>query len=485
MNGLFCANFGTRRRPSLPKCDGVWHPRCFSKAKTDHFPRLQPADLEEGILPPEDLKEVDDDERFQEARLGDHLMCPFQCDTCHFENVFGIPPDKNNQQHSLSLVCIRRAILDSFWARESGTVIQNWRESKRFLEEARVLGIPDPYPPRGPWPVEDSFGMKIAMVFLMRSLHKGKNASTVQFNTVRKVRSHLSNFYHTLPGGMGVSIISSDNTFTAPSFSPTNSLWFRRFMTGAHKRMGDVWRPDRPLMIQEALAAQSLLESDWERCSDVPEAKLATALTAVVIVIGFGAALRGEELVRIEMGPILRYWDEATLHPDTPHVPLVLAGRFKQQVGERIFVQPLAESSASGLQYKTWLLRVLRAWGDLGITDGPIFQKADQAGDRTRVRMGELDPMFHLILRRVQSFRPELIAESVDVEEEYSVSRSIRRGATSQALNNKLPAEVIEANNRWKQRERARGLTPSLSMLQRYADARASIPLLIRFSRNL
>lgn len=434
------------------------------------------------------LDALDNDEekgRFEVARTGDHIMCPFQCDVCHFVNVYGTVPKKDSHTDSLALMCIRRANLDAMWARETATVIHNWREAKRFVQEARLVGIEDPYPNQGPWPVSDLFGMKTAMVFLLRSTHKGRNADTVQFNTVRKIRSHMANFFHTTPGGLGVSFITAENTFSAPSYSPTNSLWFRRFITGAHKRMGDVWKPDRPLTIHELLAIQSLLEQDWNRSSRGGEAQLTTALTAVVCVIGFGAALRGEELPRIEMGPIRKYWAEAEGHQAAPHIPLILVGRFKQQVGERIFVQPLAFSSASGLNYKLWLGRALAAWEALGVTSGPMFQRQGRRGGIVRSRASELDPMFHLILKRVQGARTDLIPDSIQVEEEYSVSRSLRRGATSQALNKKIPAEVIEANNRWHQRERSRGMTPSLSMLHRYADAKTSIPLLTRFSREL
>jgi hypothetical protein len=42
--------------------------------------------------------------------------------------------------------------------------------------------------------------------------------------------------------------------------------------------------------------------------------------------------------------------------------------------------------------------------------------------------------------------------------------------------------EVIEANNRWQKHLRARGLTPRMSMMERYSDAKASVPALIRFS---
>jgi hypothetical protein len=47
---------------------------------------LQACDLEESLLGPEELEE-EDPNRFRTARDGDHLMCPFQCDDCHFYNI--------------------------------------------------------------------------------------------------------------------------------------------------------------------------------------------------------------------------------------------------------------------------------------------------------------------------------------------------------------------------------------------------------------
>jgi hypothetical protein len=73
----------------------------------------------------------------------------------------------------------------------------------------------------------------------------------------------------------------------------------------------------------------------------------------------------------------------------------------------------------------------------------------------------------------------------VNVAEEYSASRSMRRGATSEAQNAEIPIEVIEANNRWRKHMRSRGLTPGMSMMERYSDAKASVPSLIRFWRSL
>jgi hypothetical protein len=116
--------------------------------------------------------------------------------------------------------------------------------------------------------------------------------------------------------------------------------------------MGDVWIPDRALTIRELLCAQTLLEDDWTVFKDDKEGRLRTALTAVLMINGFAAALRGEEIVRMDLGAIRKHWDEAMEHPDAPHVPLMLAGRFKREIGEKLFCQPLAPESKSGLKIR-------------------------------------------------------------------------------------------------------------------------------------
>ena len=69
--------------------------------------------------------------------------------------------------------------------------------------------------------------------------------------------------------------------------------------------------------------------------------------------------------------------------------------------------------------------------------------------------------------------------------DEYSVRRSLRRGSTSEAQNAQVPKEVIEANNRWRKHMRSRGVLPSMDMIERYSDAKASIEALVRYSTML
>jgi hypothetical protein len=165
------------------------------------------SDLDESFLGEEGLEE-DGPNRFKCGRHGDHLMCPFQCDLCHFRNIQGRRPGAKVQDEVLVLMCIRKANLDAFWSRETATVDANRREGARVRSGSERLGLDIIYPERKPFPVEDSFGMVIACQSLLRSLDGGRNTSTIQLETMRKLRSHYSNFYHTLPDGTGFTTVA-------------------------------------------------------------------------------------------------------------------------------------------------------------------------------------------------------------------------------------------------------------------------------------
>jgi hypothetical protein len=463
-------------------CEGAWHGSCYQQLASDPFPVLQASDLDESFLGAEVLED-DDPNRFKWAREGDHLMCPFQCDTCHFYNIQKRRPGAKAQDNVL-LMCIRRAILDSFWSRESATVESNRREGARMRSGGERLGLDMPYPERHAFPMEDSFGMAIACQTLLRSLDGGRNAATIQFETMRKLRSHYSNFHHTLPDGTGLSTIvegRGSSTFTG---SPTYSYWFRRFMTGCHRRMGDTWIPDRAITLEEILHSYTLLEEDWKKFSGDPDMRLQTALTAMILVGGFSGGLRGEELPKLELGAIRKHWDEA-IHHNTPHVPLVLAGRFKMSDGEKLFFLPLACESKSGIHIRLWTHRLLEAYGALRVYHGPVFRMGGRREKVKRSAMGDLDPLLHGILIRVQERWPRVLPPSVKISDEFSVRRSLRRGSTTEASNRGIPKEVIEANQRWGKHQRSRGVLPGMSMMERYSDARANIGYLIRYSLGL
>jgi hypothetical protein len=104
---------------------------------------------------------------------GDHLMCPFQCDECHFVNIHGRASRRGDVKDCLCLLVLRRAILDSFWGRERVTVDATRGEAARYIQAAGLMGVVKPNPRRDPFPIRDEWGMTTAMVLLLRSREKG------------------------------------------------------------------------------------------------------------------------------------------------------------------------------------------------------------------------------------------------------------------------------------------------------------------------
>jgi len=383
------------------------------------------------------------------------------------------------------LLCIRRANLDACWARESSTVYQNMREAIRVFKASELLGTDGGYPKRGPFPVDDVFGMEIAAHHLLRSLDAGRNAKTVQFQTMRHVRSHYANFFHTTPMGVGLATAGTDGGNTFFTNSPTNSYWFKRFIQGVHRRMGDIWIPDRALTIDELLKSLELLEEDWQDFAHDTQHKLQIALLASALCAGFSGGLRGEEVPRADLGLVREHWKEAVEHERAPHVPWAMVGRFKNETGEKVFYQPLAIVSKSGIENGKWIKRAVDSYAKLGIVSGPFFRVQKKGGGFRRAKQSDLDPDFISVLLRVQGRWPNIIPPSVNVQDEYSIRRSLRRGSTTQAGNMQIPKEVIEANNRWRKHGNSRGVLPGMSMVERYSDAKASIMALLRYSLGL
>jgi hypothetical protein len=91
----------------------------------------------------------------------------------------------------------------------------------------------------------------------------------------------------------------------------------------------------------------------------------------------------------------------------------------------------------------------------------------------------------HSLLKRIQEKRPDLIPAIIDVEDAYGISRSGRRGGTTNAQNapnSECGKEDIERNNRWRKLDRAGTRQAGMSMIQLYTDTLQSLESELRFS---
>jgi hypothetical protein len=149
-----------------------------------------------------------------------------------------------------------------------------------------------------------------------------------------------------------------------------------------------------------------------------------TGHTASMLIAGFFAALRGEKIVRLDVGSMREHWQEATGYGEGPLFPLMMVGQFKRETRLKLFCcQPLAMDSKSGVQIACWFHRSLWILGKLGVGNGPMFgTNSSGAAQYEKASVGNLDNLLHSVLLRAQKRFPNIMLGGVDMTEEYSVS---------------------------------------------------------------
>jgi hypothetical protein len=206
---------------------------------------------------------------------------------------------------------IRRANFDAFWAIIPGTVKSNLTLMLRIVkvqEEAHGIPRGQMFRPQGHHPLEDTFGMMTSVVLIDRSLNAGINASTVQFNTIHKTWSAMSNYESTAAPEMRHSALVGCKKGERLGFTNTSvySLWFDRFTVGFHVVIWDDTRQDRAFSIEFILSIQKLLEEDLLKCQSM-EAMLNVSLHGVFLIAGFCGGLRGEDLPLLSLDATSKY----------------------------------------------------------------------------------------------------------------------------------------------------------------------------------
>ena len=71
-----------------------------------------------------------------------------------------------------------------------------------------------------------------------------------------------------------------------------------------------------------------------------------------------------------------------------------------------------------------------------------------------------------------------------NVESEFGINRSLRRGSTSRAISQGLKEEV-DIQNRWRKIENARGSVPFAPMREHYSDLRLLASKILPYSKAM
>ena len=88
--GIFCANF-RKQVIGSHRCLNVWCATCYRILPGDDFLIYRVDDAQSDPLNIE-LRAPEEDRDYLEARGGDHLFCPFECNYCTFHQLKGRPP---------------------------------------------------------------------------------------------------------------------------------------------------------------------------------------------------------------------------------------------------------------------------------------------------------------------------------------------------------------------------------------------------------
>ena len=420
---------------------------------------------------------------FMVARRGDTLMSPFQCDLCHFRNIKGRNPYAYNSRDSTALAMIRRANLDSFWSRTSATVYSNLLDFRQYIKHGKeVWGEIPCLPPRGPYPVEDRFGMSVATITLSRSLDAGRNAQHLQFNTARRIRSAYSNNWNASLHTLEVGVMQEGQNKLMTTDCPVYHYWYTRMMKGMHERMGDLIVQDQAISRELQLALMELIE---DKLDAEPENRVRWIEVGTYVMILWLGALRGNEAMMSSLDGCRKLMreSESSQTPTRGFGVLVLQGRFKSSTGATKYLLYLSSQTQTDFRRtaREWLKLLIDVRESQDRITGWLF--CDDEGKQ--VRMSHFEASILELIVEIQERDVGIVPRDMDVFDRYGVFRSWRRGATSIARNSGLSEKDIELNNWWRKVEDSRGKHVSADMISYYTEDLLVIDAKLRFSETL
>ena len=197
--------------------------------------------------------------------------------------------------------------------------------------------------------------------------------------------------------------------------------------------------------------------------------------------ICYCGSFRGHEVFLVDLHGLIKLNEQVRKKGRSDYVVILLLGRFKGETDERYHITPLAAVTASGIQLKFWVELLRALCRREGRSQGPVF--SDSKGKSLKYEV--MQRIILNQLQKVQFTHPDVIPETVDIFEEYGISRSFRRSVTTQARNQKVSASDMDAANRWRNTENSQGRKISQPMRDHYAEISQILPTLLRFSAAL
>ena len=351
------------------------------------------------------------------------------------------------------------------------------------LRLSTLVGLDGPYLEPGPLPAYDHCGYETAIQMVLASKASGKHSSKyTQWDTIRKIRSAYSNQVRAsaTANSRSLTIGDDDGKYTRITVDTCGSLWFNRFNQGCKRRMGQDWRPDRAISVDLMLLLMEKVDMKISTAAD-DEAKALWVSAGTYFLLCYVISLRGPEGLLLDLEGLRQHFQ--TNH--NFYTTIALLGTVKGEHHERQHLLHSVNETSSGLKVNMWVRRLIVVRFREGRTKGPAI--CDKEGKV--LTAFTLNGLFHEALTEIHSSNPDMFLTDIrtaeDVEANYNVFRSFRRGSDSRAIAKGVSVTDIEVVNRWLKKERAGGSRPHQSMRHHYADVNLLLDSYLRYTRAM
>ena len=377
-------------------------------------------------------------------------------------------PDRLSHSDQLGLAHIRRANLDAFWSRATGTVNANRGTVNRSIKDAKPLGLEGPYFDPGPTPETDHAGYETALSLLSDTRKSGKYSdSHKQWQSSRKVRSAVSNFEKTHshhPLSYLTLVDEERGRSTRFHFGGNSSLWFDRFAQGCKARMGEDVRQNLALdteLWKKLLARCERRARNSTTLEEGTKHILIGAFSCFALVL----SLRGPEGFMFEISLLRKH---RVRNNDLVWLPIV--GKLKGDSKEEIHYLRSVPVTSSGINVELWRDWLLLVHDQADRVEGPAI--CDENGfllpSRT-VNEGIWSILEEIYDEGGTEF-PMAVKNREDIRALVDLDRSFRRSSESRATNMGVAEPDKDIVNRWSGNVRAKGKKPTEALSIHYAD---------------